>query len=232
MHQFKVYQTESIDVDPKLDSYSYWCFIGEIQDQQGQPKFGELTKLSKTYLSLSHGNAAPERGFSLNKYVLQGREQLKEDTITAIRMVKDGISLYDKVEDFPINQRLIDLCASSRKRYFLHLDVEKQQRKLLTKENQTEIEKRDNQKKKTEKLTDIRNLENQIAEQNLKLKVADKLIEEGNDDLSSLLLGEGKLDKTLVMKAQMVLNAGIEKSKEINTAIEDLKKKIKNISAV
>lgn len=134
MQQFKVYQTECIDIDHKLDSYSYWCFIGEIQDHQGQPKFGELTKLSKTYLSLGHRNAAPDRGFSLNRYVLQGREQLKEDTITAIRMVKDAISLYDKVEDFPINQRLIDLCASSRKKYFLHLDVEKHQRQLLTKE--------------------------------------------------------------------------------------------------
>lgn len=215
-----------------MDSFNYWCFIGEICDQQGEPKFGELTKFAKTYLSLSHGNAAPERGFSLNKYVLQGREQLHEDTITAIRMVKDAISLYDKIDDFPINRRLLDLCAASRKKYFLHLDVEKQQRESLAKENQKENEKRENRKKNSEKLTEKRLLENQIAEENCKLKVADDLIEEANETLSSLLLREGKLDKTLVMKTQVILKAGIEKSKEIKAIILELKKKIENLSNV
>lgn len=119
-------------------SYSYWCFIGEIKDQQGEPKFREL--------SLSHGNAAPDRGFSLNKSVLQNREQTNEDTITAIRMVKDAVLIYDKPENFPITRRLSDLCASSRKKYFLHLDVEKNQKELLAKQKQQENETRKKKK--------------------------------------------------------------------------------------
>lgn len=179
---------------------------------------------------MSHGNAAPERGFSLNKSALQNREQLHEDTIVAIRMVKDAVLLYDKVEDFPITRRLLDLCSSSRKKYFLHLDVEKQQREALAKQKQNEIENREKQQKKSKSLAKIQDIENQISEENLKLKVADKLIDEGNQALSSLLIGDGKLDKSLVIKAQMVLHAGIERSKEIKATIEDLKKKMKSIS--
>lgn len=169
VQQFKIYQTESINVDEKMCSYRYWCFIGEIKDQQEEQKFRDLTMLAKAYLSLCHGNAAPERGFSLNKSVLQDREQMHEDTITAIRMVKDAVLMYDKPENFPITRRLLDLCASSRKKYFLHLDVEKNQKELLAKQKKQDNEKNEIRRKNTEKLSEIRKIESQIEEERLKL---------------------------------------------------------------
>lgn len=132
--------------------------------------------------------------------------------------------------NFPITRRLLDLCASSRKKYFLHLDVEKSQKELLEKQNKQEIEKNEIRKKKTEKLSEIRKIECQIEEERVKLCMAEKLIEEGNESISALLKREGRLDKSSVMKSQVIINAGIAKAKEINLTIEVLKEKLKSIS--
>lgn len=70
--QFIVYQTKSLDESfNKLSSFEFWQKIGEIQNLQGSPEFGDLVKLVNVCFSLSHGNADPERGFSENKYILK-----------------------------------------------------------------------------------------------------------------------------------------------------------------
>ncbi|KAJ6649103.1 hypothetical protein Bhyg_04336 [Pseudolycoriella hygida] len=229
VRQFKLYQTEDINLDEELDSYSFWRMIGGMKDQQNHLKFDDLSKLARTCLTLCHGNAAPERGFSFNSTMLQNREETKEDTIIAIRIVKDAILHYGKVEDFPITRRLLDLCASSRQKYFLHLEVEKQQREFSERQKQKEIENAEAQKQIKEKLSEVQSLENQIEEETLKLAVADNLIEEGTGSLSSLLLTNGALNKSSVMKAQMLISAGVEKSKTTNSNIKNLKLKMKNI---
>ena len=45
--------------------------------------------MTTTWFCLSHGNAEPERGFSENKRILEHREGLHEETIVALRMIKD-----------------------------------------------------------------------------------------------------------------------------------------------
>ena len=45
----------------------YWSKIGKIRDDAGQYKFKHLASLANCVLSLSHGNAAPERNFCLIK---------------------------------------------------------------------------------------------------------------------------------------------------------------------
>ncbi|KAJ6639528.1 hypothetical protein Bhyg_12274, partial [Pseudolycoriella hygida] len=66
VQQFKLYQTEDINLDEELDSYSFWRMIGGMKDQQNHLKFDDLSKLARTCLTLCHGSAAPERGFSFN----------------------------------------------------------------------------------------------------------------------------------------------------------------------
>lgn len=114
----------------ELSTECYWEKIGELKSHDGQLKFTELVKLVKTCLCLSHGNAEPERGFSENKHVLSGRERLSEETIIAIRTVKNNLNLYGSVENFPISRRLLDLCQDARKKYFIYLDLQKQQQQV------------------------------------------------------------------------------------------------------
>ena len=48
----------------------YRSKIGKIRDDAGQYKFKHFASLANCALSLSHGIATPERGFSLNKTLL------------------------------------------------------------------------------------------------------------------------------------------------------------------
>lgn len=101
--QFLLYQTESLDVDfNELTSYAFWYKIGDSLDIHGNSKFADLVKLAKACLSLSHGNAEPERGFSENKYILQGSEALSPETIVALRAVKNFINLSEGPENIII----------------------------------------------------------------------------------------------------------------------------------
>lgn len=123
-------------MDPDLNTYEFWKKISEIEDLRNKQRYQELAKVVFACLSISHANADPERGFSHNKSILEHRETLVEDTISAIRMVKDAILQYGSVEEFPNTRRLLDLCAASRKKYFLHLEIEKERQLKLAKEKE------------------------------------------------------------------------------------------------
>lgn len=76
--EFSIYSTETLELaDPdKMRIDHYWNFVGEIKGVDGNLKFKNLSQLAMACLCISHGNAVPERGFSLNKNLLIGRESL------------------------------------------------------------------------------------------------------------------------------------------------------------
>lgn len=82
--EFKVFQTSS-DLPPgpskDLNLDGYWNQVGDLEDLNGKRKFESLSKLMINCLILSVANVEPERGFSVNKRVLEGRESLEEITM-------------------------------------------------------------------------------------------------------------------------------------------------------
>ena len=65
----------------------YWSKIGKICDDGEQYKFKHLASLANCVLSLSHGNAAPERNFLLNKKLLNIHgTSIQYKTITDLRI--------------------------------------------------------------------------------------------------------------------------------------------------
>ena len=68
----------------------YWRSIGAITGTDGKIKYPQLFALVKCMLSLSHGNAVPERGFSINKKLIDAHgATIYEDTIQAHRFGKN-----------------------------------------------------------------------------------------------------------------------------------------------
>ena len=66
-----------------------------------------LWQLARCILSLPHGNLDPERGFSINKSVLQIHgTSLEEDTTVALQLVKDYIVLNNGVDKIDIEESL------------------------------------------------------------------------------------------------------------------------------
>ena len=77
-----------------------------------------MAKLAQHVLSLSHGNTTPERGFSVNTRLLAVHGySTYEDTIIALRIVKDDVLGVGGILDFPITRELWDSVSVSRSKY-------------------------------------------------------------------------------------------------------------------
>ena len=63
---------------------AYWQKLSEVPDGMGGRKYESMSYLAKAALTLSHSNAIPECGFSVNNALL-GKEKLAlaENTIVA-----------------------------------------------------------------------------------------------------------------------------------------------------
>ena len=101
-------------------------------------KYNTIAKLSLCVFLLPHGNADPERGFSLNKNVLAVRGfSIKEETLEVFRMVKDFLIRNNGLMNIEIGKDLIEHCKVFHTRYQCYLkeqskihEEEKSQKKL------------------------------------------------------------------------------------------------------
>ena len=86
-----------------------WRRVENVVDEFGAKKYPQLAKHAQCVLSLSHGNSTPERGFSLCKrlFDLHGYSTY-EETIIALRMVKDELLGVDGGLEFPITRELLE----------------------------------------------------------------------------------------------------------------------------
>ena len=70
----------------------YWKHVSTLVVTAGEKKYEHLTFVAKAALTLSHVNAAPERGFSVNNVLMtKDRESLSQRSIVAQRVVKEAI---------------------------------------------------------------------------------------------------------------------------------------------
>ena len=90
------------------DICGYWHHVTQLVDATGTKKYLKLGSVVKAALTLSHGNAIPERGFSCNNSLLsKERLSLSEQTIVAERIVKEAVRLFGTVTAVPITKQLI-----------------------------------------------------------------------------------------------------------------------------
>lgn len=101
--EFTLYVT-----DNKLPSYcgnidSYWWNVYD-----GSNTYHNLCNVAFCVMTVAVTNVEAERGFSINKHVLDDRCSLSEDTLIAIRFVKDTIQHFGKnVAEFPITHEML-----------------------------------------------------------------------------------------------------------------------------
>ena len=96
----------------------YWTQIHKIVNKEGKVKYKQLFVLAKCVLTLSHGNADPERGFSINKYLLDIHgSSTGEDTLEALRMIKDYLIVHGAVKNIVVDRKLIQSCSLAYSKY-------------------------------------------------------------------------------------------------------------------
>ena len=110
---------------PTCDMEKFVLYLQMLYSSDGEPKYPFLVLLFKLVLSISHGNKAPENGFSINKAMLDIHGySLGESTIEALRFVKDAILKHSSILDIPITRSLLDNVKDSRKRYMADLETQ------------------------------------------------------------------------------------------------------------
>ena len=175
--------------EDRLDS-----FLSETL--QAQEEYQELWLTMQLLLTLSHGQAMVERGFSVNKEVLT--PNLQALSLQAIRLVHSSVLAQNiKVADFIITEALLSSCNHASNRYNMHLMEKKEE------------------KEKTEKGRKRKALEeNLIAAKKEKLeleRVSKKLLDTADKEAKD---AEKKKDATVMKALLMESNAsGKEQSK-------------------
>ena len=127
----------------RLDS-----FLSEIL--QMQVEYQDLWLTMQLLLTLSHGQATVERGFSVNKEVLT--PNLQEVSLQAIRLVHNSVLAQNiKVADFVITEALLS-CSHASNRYSMYLMEKKEEKEKTEKGRKRKALKEDLIAAKKEKL--------------------------------------------------------------------------------
>ena len=174
----------------------------------------------KCVLSISHGNSAPESGFSINKHILEIHgHSLKEDIIETLRVVKDAILRYPSLLDIPVTKEMLQNAKALRQRYQVDLEAkrlllereaakktEEQRRKGVEREN--ELKKEHSKELETVKAA-LSQIENGIC-------IADESVDEGNREFKELLSKKNATRKDL-QRAQSKIEMRIKRRAELLT---------------
>jgi len=167
-------------------------------------KYKEVSFVLRILLTLSHGQGAVERGFSVNENVLQ--PNMDPLTITSKRCVKDHMICNNLLpHSMPLDRDLILSVKASRQKYEMYL-IEQKKNKLQ------------NDKKQQETV-----LSKEIETLTVKCKQKQKAVKMMESDfVECMKKAEEKNDMSYVIKA----NALKRKSDDIKAEIQSLEKEI------
>ena len=92
--------------------------IKNLCDSSNPINYLIFSSFMKCVLSISRRNIAPDSGFSINKYILEIHgHSLKEDTIEALKVVKDAILHYPSLLDALVTKETLRSVKASSQRY-------------------------------------------------------------------------------------------------------------------
>lgn len=182
-----------------------------IKDKiSGEEKYKNLAVVVKSCLSLAHGNADVERGFSINNsLVTNNRTCLSETSIIAIRHVKDAVRRYGSIHDVPITEKLIKYVAKSHSTYMAAKEAERKAADEIKKKRALEEAEQNNareaKKLKKEAEEKIKEINNKIKNFQDNLLSAQNCLAEGNERLQKALkikdFNEMKIASTMIEAA-------------------------------
>ena len=191
--------------------------IGTIVGEDGLRKFSKLTSLMNCVLILSHGNVDPERGFSVNKHLNIHRSTTGEETIEALRYVKDCLNRKGGIESIKFSKGLIKISQNVHSLYTQEL-AEKKKQELEAKEVAIRVQERE---KKQGKLKEI---DNDLGMIKSGIEIAENSIKDDRSDLESLLT-KGTLDRDSIAKAHQTVSMGVKRKNEPEVSLQEAQKK-------
>jgi hypothetical protein len=184
-----------------------------MTDAQGNPKYTSLGSVVKMALSIAHGQADVERGFSINKQVLESRTELGQQTLIGLRTVKDVVSRHKSLASIPITPSLLMEFRNAHKSYKEAIEKQKMEKSQAAALGKRKLPIEDAS----------RELKAKKKEWEDKQTQAEKLVSEGTERLS-VAVKSGKL--TDILPAQALLESGNKLLKECRCEIENINKQL------
>ena len=184
--------------------------IGTTIGEDVPRKFPTLTSLMNCVLILSRGNAEPESGFSVKKFLwnIHGLTT-SEETSEALRFGKDCFNRKGGVESMKVSKGLTKVCQNAHSLYTLELP-ERRKQELEVKEATIRIQKQEK--------------EQTLAMIKSGIEITENSIKDGNSDLESLLT-QVTFDRYAIAKAQQKISISVKRKSELEVSSGGSKKK-------
>ena len=175
-------------------------------------------------LTLSHGNADPERGFSINKKLIDIHSiQIGDNTLQATRLVKGCIMRKGGFLNIQITLKLIKSVQNSHAAYVKYLKDQEREREEAAKLAAAKARAADESRNTDERRREI---QEQIYTAESKLKVANNFIKESSMDQTNLSKS-GNMNPAKFADITGKLQIGIKRKDKSEANIRELKKKSK-----
>ena len=162
----------------------FWSKIGALQNEHGVVNYPQLFSLIRIVLSLSHGYAYPEQGFSMNKQLVESHGYATGNkTIASLQMVKDELYRVGGVLNLPLTVELFHSVKSGAK-YFANMEQEKLAAETAKKQELPKKHVETTEKSNKEKADKIAAVMERLE---CDIQAADAIIQEGNEQLQKLI---------------------------------------------
>ena len=123
-----------LDQDAEIGRLDHFFF----QQLNVVKKYPELAQVISILLSLSHGQADIERGFSQNKRVLQ--HNIQENSIRSKRLILDHmVSNNLQPDTIKVSNDMLKAVRAARTKYMIHMEEQKKEKNNNIKETQKDI---------------------------------------------------------------------------------------------
>lgn len=172
----------------------------------------ELWKVVKLLLTLSHGQATVERGFSSNKEVMV--ENLAQHSLVAQQVICDHMRSVGGVLNVAFSKELLLSAASARQRYHAVLDEKKRE---------NEATRRSERKRSL--LEEISTLK----EKKRRLESDFEALKRSADDYAEKAESSGKL--TLIAKSNGMRRTAREKEEQIKSLEGEIEQKLQDVKS-
>lgn len=194
--EFKMFQTnpniQDVNLDEGIDVF--WNSVGNILNNKRDNIYRNLASFSKACLVLSVANVQPERGFSENKQLLEGRALLDESTIETLRLIKHEINLYNVPGTYmPITPQLLKCFKNAHVKY---KESERAKKDLMAKQ----VKEAEKEVLEQTKLSDLNAIETKLVELKKQLVYAKDMTKEGQQLLNKAT--DGKMEQNILLRAQ------------------------------
>lgn len=185
-----------------------WAKVFQQKSPAGEQKYPLLSKLVKALLSLPHGNADCERGFSVNKRLLEGRAPLTIESVSGLRQVKTYLQRYDgDATQVPMSPELLRCVKKSRARYAERIEKGKddtQGLQLVGTQSEPDVNSEQHMRQQ---------LNGKVASCRALLKRAEETISSGLADKNMEQVQSGQ---QMLTEANISLSAALSQLEELN----------------